>query len=106
AGNQRRIYDPTQFEFLQGLQYLHEWSTYGLYGLLGSQVFLFAAIALSFFRSMDTESNPWEATTLEWLAPPAPGHGNFETVPSVHRRPYEFNHPDHDEKDYWPQWEE
>lgn len=106
AGNQRRIYDPTQFEFLEGLQYLQEWSTMGVYGLLLSQGFFIAAILLSFFQSAEVKSNPWKATTLEWLAPPVPGHGNFETVPSVHRGPYEFNNPEHVEKDYWPQWEE
>jgi len=37
--------------------------------------------------------NPWQATTLEWQAPTPPPHGNFATVPSVRRDPYDYNVP-------------
>jgi cytochrome c oxidase subunit 1 len=47
-------------------------------------------------------ANPWEATTLEWQAPSPPPHGNFETVPEVHRGPYEYSVPGH-AKDFTPQ---
>ncbi|MEA3188838.1 MAG: cytochrome c oxidase subunit [Chthoniobacter sp.] len=37
--------------------------------------------------------NPWDATTLEWVAPSPPPHGNFDVQPSVHRGPYEYSVP-------------
>jgi len=41
---------------------------------------------------------------LEWVAAPSPpiGHGNFETIPSVYRGPYEYSVPDAEE-DFIPQ---
>jgi cytochrome c oxidase subunit 1 len=46
--------------------------------------------------------NPWEGTTLEWVAPTPPPHGNFLTPPVVHRGPYEYSVPGH-EHDFTPQ---
>src|SRR5713101_3120872 len=46
--------------------------------------------------------NPWQATTLEWQAPTPPPHGNFATVPEVHRGPYEYSVPGQP-NDYTPQ---
>ncbi|HMO66770.1 MAG TPA: cytochrome c oxidase subunit I, partial [Verrucomicrobiota bacterium] len=40
-----------------------------------------------------TSDNPWQATTLDWQAPTPPPHGNFATVPHVHRGPYEYGAP-------------
>ena len=50
------------------------------------------------------DSNPWQATTLEWVATTSPplGHGNFETIPVVYNGPYEYSVPGHDD-DYLPQ---
>jgi heme/copper-type cytochrome/quinol oxidase subunit 1 len=47
--------------------------------------------------------NPWEATTLEWVAAPTPPpHGNFAQVPVVYHGPYEYSSP-LVEEDYLPQ---
>ncbi|MBT5366625.1 MAG: hypothetical protein HOL05_01165, partial [Nitrospinaceae bacterium] len=44
--------------------------------------------------------NPWNANTLEWVAPVIPPHGNFgPTLPEVHRGPYEYSVPG--ESDDW-----
>ena len=44
--------------------------------------------------------NPWNANTLEWVAPIIPPHGNFgPTLPEVHRGPYEYSVPG--ESDDW-----
>ena len=44
--------------------------------------------------------NPWNANTLEWVAPVIPPHGNFgPTLPVVHRGPYEYSVPG--ESDDW-----
>ena len=44
------------------------------------------------------KDNHWDATTLEWSAAPTPpvGHGNFVTIPSVYRGPYEYSVPGND----------
>jgi cytochrome c oxidase subunit 1 len=34
--------------------------------------------------------NPWGGTTLEWTVPSPPPHENFDTVPTVTGRPYEY----------------
>jgi cytochrome c oxidase subunit 1 len=49
-----------------------------------------------------TSDNPWESTTLEWQTPTPPPHGNFVTVPQVHRNPYEYSVPGA-AKDFTPQ---
>jgi cytochrome c oxidase subunit 1 len=40
------------------------------------------------------ERNPWQANTLEWVAPSPPPHGNFEASPTVYRGPYEYSPPE------------
>jgi cytochrome c oxidase subunit 1 len=52
---------------------------------------------INFFWSIKfgekTNDNPWEATTLEWLAPSPPPHGNFLEAPVAYRGPYEYSLP-------------
>jgi cytochrome c oxidase subunit I len=61
---------------------------------------------INFFSSIrggkKVNDNPWESTTLEWAAPSPPPHGNFPAGVSVHRGPYEYSVPGH-ENDYLPQ---
>jgi cytochrome c oxidase subunit 1 len=63
---------------------------------------------INFFMSMrkgkKVDSNPWEATTLDWAATSSPplAHGNFQTIPQVHRGPYEYSTPG-GKKDFLPQ---
>ena len=48
--------------------------------------------------------NPWNSTTVEWLAPSPAPHGNFDQPIEVVRGPYEYSVPGSD-KDYVPQAE-
>ncbi len=48
--------------------------------------------------------NPWNSTTVEWLAPSPAPHGNFDRPIEVVRGPYEYSVPGSD-KDYVPQAE-
>jgi cytochrome c oxidase subunit 1 len=51
------------------------------------------------------ESNPWDATTIEWAAPSPPiGHGNFAEPPAVYRGPYQYSEPG-SPRDFTPQFE-
>ena len=104
AGMHRRIADPTRFPFLAHYQWLQVLSTYGVYGLLLFQTPFVAAFVKGLWKRSAGEANPWNACTLEWLAPSPPGHGNFETAPTVQRGPYEYSVPGA-AKDFVPQWE-
>ena len=55
-------------------------------------------------KSKNVDPNPWKATTIEWTDTTSPplGHGNFETIPSVYRGPYEYSVPG-EEEDFIPQ---
>jgi len=96
AGVSRRLYDG-------GLGYSHaqpvlHWNSFMSY----SAWLLFVAqlpFIFNFFWSMKkgkaVDSNPWQATTLEWAAAPSPpvAHGNFPHPPVVVRGPYEYSAP-------------
>ena len=69
----------------------HMASTVGSYILAAG--FLFAVYIL--VRDMRkgkvcTEKNPWNGTTLEWTTQTPPIHENFEVIPTVTGRPYEY----------------
>ena len=51
------------------------------------------ALSIRFGRAANT--NPWEATTLEWAATATPprAHGNFERPVRVFRDPYDYSVP-------------
>jgi cytochrome c oxidase subunit 1 len=102
GGMMRRIYDPTQYEFLKPLQPLNIFVSHSAF-LLGSvQIIFMLNFLISIFRGKKAGRNPWHANTLEWAAPSPPGHGNFETIPTVYRGPYEYSSPE-SEEDYLPQ---
>ena len=104
AGQHRRIYSYESFPelFTPELQALRVVATVSLLILLSSQVVFFWNFITSLRRGKIAGKNPWKANTLEWTTVSPPPHGNFETMPTVHRGPYEYSHPDREE-DYWPQ---
>ncbi len=103
AGHMRRIYDPTQYEFLKPYQPLNEFISISAFALFAVQ----AIFALNFILSLKwgkrAPQNPWEDNGLEWSLPAPAPHGNWETVPTVYRGPYEFSSPEVPE-DYLPQY--
>lgn len=102
GGHMRRIYNPTQYEFLQPLQ---DWNVFITISalLLGlSQVPFLINFFWSLFAGKKAERNPWQANTLEWSAPTPAPHGNFEVQPTVYRGPYEYSSPEVKE-DWLPQ---
>ncbi len=101
-GHHRRVADPTQFPWLAEVQHLNVISTIGAIGLLLSQVFFLANFLYSLVSGRRAEANPWQATTLEWVAPSPPPHGNFPEPVRVYRGPYEYSRPDTAE-DWLPQ---
>jgi cytochrome c oxidase subunit 1 len=69
-----------------------------------AQLFFLYNIIVSCFRGKKADSNPWEATTLEWqTADTPPKHGNFgPELPAVYRWAYDYGVPGAAE-DYIPQ---
>ena len=106
AGVSRRLWDG-------GLEYAHasgtlQWNEFMSISawLLGlAQIPFIINIFYSLKNGEKTDKNPWESTTLEWTAPSPPlPHVNFETIPEVHRDPYEYSVPGR-KRDYTPQTE-
>jgi cytochrome c oxidase subunit 1 len=103
GGHMRRIYNPTQYEFLQPLQHWNVLITIGALILGAGQLFFMVNFFWSMFAGKAAGKNPWQANTLEWEAPSPPGHGNFPgPLPTVYRGPYEYSSPLVAE-DYLPQ---
>jgi len=103
AGHMRRIYNPTQYDFLRPIQHWNEIITYGAFFLGASQLIVIVNFFWSMFAGKVAGKNPWQANTLEWEAPSPPPHGNFPgPLPTVYRGPYEYSSPLVAE-DYLPQ---
>ncbi len=100
GGHMRRIYDPTEYEFLQPLQGMNRFITISAFLLFATQIIFAANFILSWFRGRKASENPWEDTGLEWTTPSPPPHGNWPTTPTVYQAPYEFSHPQEQAKDY------
>jgi len=102
GGHMRRIYNPTQYEFLLPLQKWNVFITISAIILGLVQIVFFFNFFWSMFKGKKAEQNPWQANTLEWEAPTPPPHGNFLEIPVVHRGPYEYSVPGMKE-DWLPQ---
>ena len=101
-GHMRRIYDPTQYEFLKPLQPLNTFISISAFLLFATQFIFAANFIISWFKGEKAPNNPWRDNGLEWtVSSPAP-HGNFATVPHVYRGPYEYSSPQSDD-DFLPQ---
>ena len=103
AGHTRRIYNPTQYEFLQPMQHWNVFITISALILGSGQIVFLYNFFWSLFAGKTAEKmNSWQANTLEWIAASPPRHGNFEAQPVVYRGPYEYSSPEV-EDDYLPQ---
>ena len=102
AGHMRRLYDPTVYDFLKPYQPMNEFITICAFLLYGSQIIFFVNFWWSMFKGKKAPLNPWDDNGLEWSTPSPAPHGNWETLPTVYRGPYEFSVPGASE-DYLPQ---
>jgi cytochrome c oxidase subunit 1 len=93
GGMMRRIYDPTQYEFLAPMQGLNTFITINALLLVSAQLIFAFNFIWSLFRGAKAPVNPWRANSLEWTVPSPPPHGNFAAVPAVYRGPYEYSSP-------------
>ena len=94
AGVSRRLYDGgATYQFAEPVLFLNKIMSHSAWGLAIAQLFFIVNFFWSIKRGERVSDNPWEATTLEWQAPSPPPHGNFASVPVVHRGPYEYSVP-------------
>jgi cytochrome c oxidase subunit 1 len=104
GGQMRRIYDPTNYDFLKPQQDVNVFITVSAFVLAAAQILFLVNFFLSIWAGKRcTVNNPWDATTLEWETPCPTGHGNFgPELPVVHRWAFDFSVPGAPE-DYTPQ---
>ncbi len=103
GGMMRRIYNPTQYEFLVHLQWWNVFITWSAFALGVAQIFFAINFFWSLFAGKKAPLNPWQANTLEWIALSPPPHLNWgDKIPTVYRGPYEYASAEVEE-DYLPQ---
>jgi cytochrome c oxidase subunit 1 len=94
GGMQRRLYDPSIYEFLRPLAWLNRGISHAAYLLGAVQLVFVWNFFWSMFRGPRAEANPWQVGTLEWTVPSPPPHDNFERIPEVVRGPHEMGSPE------------
>jgi cytochrome c oxidase subunit 1 len=102
SGMMRRIADPTIYNHLRSQQPINVFVSLSAFGLGLSTIPFLINFFYSLFRGPKAPRNPWNSTTLEWTLPSPPGHGNFETTPTIYHGPYEYSVPGMEE-DFLPQ---
>ena len=103
AGLPRRYYSNAEFPIFDELQDINVIiSMFAILGGIAQLIFIFNFF-YSMWRGPKAPQNPWRSNTLEWTAPVEHIHGNWPgEIPSVHRWPYDYSKPGHDE-DFVPQ---
>ena len=77
--------------------YLPEYHGLNIISSLGAIVMIFglAIIIINLIRSArhgeKAEQNPWGGVTLEWTVPSPPPLENFKNIPTITKKPYDFN---------------
>ncbi len=95
-GMPRRYYDSTAYEFIpQSAHDLNAFITVSALLVGAAQLLFLYNMFHSAFKGKKAGSNPWKAASLEWHTPDTPPvHGNWgETLPVVHRWPYDYSVP-------------
>jgi cytochrome c oxidase subunit 1 len=93
SGQQRRLFDPFQYHFLEHLRDLNRMTSFAGFCLAASQVFFVINFFKSVFAGSKAEANPWGLPTLEWETTSPPPYHNFDVIPVVVRGPHEFANP-------------
>jgi len=103
AGLPRRYYSNAEFPIFDELQDINVIiSMFAILGGIAQLIFIFNFF-YSMWRGPKAPQNPWRSNTLEWTTPVEHMHGNWPgEIPSVHRWPYDYSKPGHDE-DFVPQ---
>jgi cytochrome c oxidase subunit 1 len=91
AGHMRRISTPTEYEWLQDVQWMNVMISHSAFVLGFAQLIFIFNVLWSLKFGKKAEQNPWQANTLEWtIQTPVPYH-NFDKIPVVNHGPYEYS---------------
>lgn len=103
AGMSRRLYDGgASYASNQHVLGWHVPISWAAFGLAVAQIPFIFNVFWSIKKGKRVPENPWQATTLEWITPSPPPHGNFTTEPVAYRGPYEYGTKNKN-RDYLPQ---
>jgi len=103
AGMSRRLYDGgASYVSNQPVLGWHVPISWAAFGLAIAQLPFIFNVFWSIKKGRKVPENPWQATTLEWICPSPPPHGNFITPPAAYRGPYEYGTKKNN-RDYLPQ---
>ena len=95
-GVSRRLYDGgAGYQHAQPVLHLNETMSIAAWIMGLVQLLFIVNFFISIKYGKKVEENTWQATTLDWAAAPTPPipHGNFVTIPTVYRGPYEYSVP-------------
>jgi cytochrome c oxidase subunit 1 len=92
-GMQRRLYDPSVYDFLKPLLPLNRAVSHAAFLLGAAQLVFVVNFFWSLARGARAAANPWEVGTLEWTVASPPPHHNFDRLPVVLHGPHELGHP-------------
>ncbi|MGF1736022.1 cytochrome c oxidase subunit I [Photobacterium satsumensis] len=104
-GMPRRYYNWDDYSFIpESAQSMNAFITIAALVVGAAQIIFLINLFWSWKFGKVADSNPWQATSLEWFTPDTPPkHGNWgEALPVVYRWAYDFSVPGHD-KDFIPQ---
>jgi cytochrome c oxidase subunit I len=93
AGQQRRLFDPFVYRYIEPLRDLNRATSYAAFALAASQLLFVCNFFNALVRGKRAEANPWQVGTLEWTISSPPPHYNFKDVPKVVTGPHEFANP-------------
>jgi cytochrome c oxidase subunit 1 len=99
----RRGFDPTAYSISNTAMPLTRMVSWSAWFLGLAQIPFIINFFHSIWAGRKVSDNPWDATTLEWLAPSPPPHGNFTADPVVYRDPYDYS-PVGAKADFVPQF--
>jgi len=82
---------PRRYHTYEGIfSAFHVASTIGSWILAAGFIFAIYNLVHSAFKGEKAPQDPWKGTTLEWTLPSPPVHDNFDEIPTVTGRPYEY----------------
>jgi len=92
AGVPRRYYSFASFDAFNQFAAMNQFITIAAFVVFGLQIVFVINFFYSIFKGkVQTEINPYGASTLEWTAPVNAGHGNWPgAIPHVHRWAYDY----------------